>query len=161
MLTLNIFFPEDKSGFGINFDDDPDSATNSSGGTLDRYTPPLNEEQQVLYHKMGGNGRAMLCNMIFCLFGNGEEQKEEINYLTSLSISKTIAYYRKLGFQIQEDQYIATALLLDALPFGADSLLVEELMRYRSMEESQLAKLLPMACTLTERNSEVSNVKRT
>lgn len=139
LLTLNVFFPSEERTISRDREGSHDRLAPMPVGRLDSYTPPLNAEHNVLYRRLNGDDRAILCNTTVCLFNEDEAQIDEYPEIAS----HTISYYRNIGFQIQEDRYIALPLLLNALPFGADASLVDELMRYKPMCGKDIASLFP------------------
>lgn len=139
LITLNVLFPdaeESRTAMAAR----KTTATWQSLGPLSRYVPRLRLQKEsfdALFEALEDGDRVVRAYLTFCLFETDDER-------ATAGASNLMTYYRELGYRLQEDQFVALPLFLNALPLGAERSAAKNLMRYRTMAGRHAVHLMPV-----------------
>lgn len=64
--------------------------------------------------------------------------------LASTASANMKAYFQELGFTLMEDEHFCKSIFLNMLPFGGDTKLVRDIVRYKTLATSHIVRMLPV-----------------
>lgn len=139
LLTVNISFP-DSASMKASLSSKKAWAIQQSQGKLARFTPRLQAQAQsfeLLFKALDEGDRPCKASTHLVIFSKTPDQAR-----SDASTIKT--YYNDLGFQLIEDTFIQRSIFINALPFGADPLAVQDIGRYRTFATRHVVSFLPV-----------------
>ena len=116
-------------------------AVYQSFGQMSRFVPRIQkrlEAFELLHASIDAGQRPVKICPTVILFADNEQKAAE-------QAASMCAYYTELGFQMQEDNYLAWPLLLNAMPLCQDKNAISFLRRYHTVSGLDAAQFLPIA----------------
>jgi conjugal transfer ATP-binding protein TraC len=113
--------------------------TTQATGPMARFLPRLEQRKQqfdLLFDAFEEGDRPLRAAMTMALIAPPEEMTR--------ALSNARVYFRELGFQLQEEKFIALPLFLNLLPLGADRTYVMQSQRFRTLATRQVIAMLPL-----------------
>lgn len=163
LITTNILFPdaeESRTVVGAK----KTASTWQSMGPLAKYVPRLHLQKNsfdAMAEALEDGDRVVKAYTSFCLFADSEDAVDQAS-------GNLITYYREIGYRLQEDEFIALPIFLNALPLCAEEAAAKNLARYRTMATRHVTQMLPVIAdwkgtgspvlTLLSRNGQLTGV---
>lgn len=139
MITATIHFPspptvKDKLGTKRQW------TINQCYGPMLKFLPVLAQKKEdfdVLYQAFEDGHRPARLYLSVGLFNNDIDS-------ATMAVSNLMSYWGELGFHLLPDNFFALPFFLNSLPFGADRVAMNDLMRYKTMATKHIVPLLPI-----------------
>lgn len=139
MIVTNIFFP-DPEKMKNNLDRKRNFAVNQAYGPMLKFVPVLADKKEgfdVLYDSMKEGSKPVQISYSMVIFSPDKVRADH-------AATAARGYWRETRFDLMEDKFILLPMLMNSLPFCANSDSIRDLFRYKTMTTEQAAVLLPI-----------------
>ncbi|MBT4836487.1 MAG: type IV secretion system protein TraC [Methylococcales bacterium] len=140
VMTLSMFFG-DQEAERSKVENEKNALTYQASGQLSRFVNKIKQQKSsidILSAALEDGDRVVRGYLSFVMFSDDEES-------ATRDVSNCIAYYRDLGFQLQEDRLINLPVFLNSMPFGCDKNSYNALQRFKRMGTRHATSLLPIS----------------
>lgn len=138
LICASVYFPDTERRRGT-LEKERQWATNQAYGPLMKFAPRLAKKKESyddLFEALDKGDRLVQVRLTAALFCNKSR--------ASSAVAALQTFWREIGLQMMEDQFICLRLFLNSLPFGAEPEVIKEFHRYRTMGSRQALVFLPL-----------------
>lgn len=141
MITTNLYFP-DQAKSRDELSKKKMMTDYQAFGPVVKFSPQISVRKSgydALFKELDKGDKIVLTQQTFAMFTDSINEANE-------QAGMMISYYRELGYQMNEDQFIQLPLFFNALPLlsATEQGIVKFFRRYNTLSSSQAAHMLPI-----------------